>query len=247
MIKKEKVKVFIFIVERFLMNYNNNHYVVMAEGFMSKVYGWMAAGLCVTASMAYYLSPAVNPQLFKAISGYAFVFMLLQLGLGIYFSAAWRSLNYTTLATIFVVYSGLMGISLSPIFYIYTGESIFQVFLIAAGMFGVMALYGTVTKTDLSSMGNILLMGLIGLMIANVVNIFWQNAQFDIITSCIGVGLFALLTAYDVQKLRDFSARGVSLQEDMDKIALLGALNLYLDIVNLFLYLLRLFGKKHNE
>lgn len=229
------------------MNYNNNHYAVMAEGFMSKVYGWMSAGLCVTAGMAYYLSPAVNPQLFKAISGYTFVFLLLQFGLSMYFAAAWRSLNYTTLATIFVVYSGLMGISLAPIFYIYTGESIFQVFLIAAAMFGVMAVYGSVTKTDLSSIANILFMGLIGLMIANLVNIFWQNAQFDIVTSCIGVGLFALLTAYDVQMLRDFSTRAVSSPEDMDKVALLGALNLYLDIINLFLYLLRLFGKKHND
>lgn len=228
------------------MNYNN-HYAVMAEGFMSKVYGWMTAGLCVTAGMAYYLSPTVNPQLFQAINGYAFVFMLLQLGLVMYFSFAWRSLSYTTLATLFVVYSGLMGISLAPIAYIYTGESIFQVFLIAAAMFGVMAVYGAVSKADLSSMGNILFMGLIGLMIANLINIFWQNAQFDLLTSCIGVGLFALLTAYDVQKLRTFGSQALASQEDMDKIALLGALTLYLDIINLFLYLLRLFGKKHND
>ncbi|MBP6869466.1 Bax inhibitor-1/YccA family protein [Candidatus Babeliales bacterium] len=228
------------------MNYNN-HYVAMAEGFMSKVYGWMTAGLCVTAGVAYYLSPAVNPQLFQAIVGYSFVFLLAQLGLVMYFSFAWKSLSYTTLATLFVVYSGLMGISLAPIAYIYTGESIFQVFLIAAAMFGVMAVYGAVTKSDLSSMGNILFMGLIGLIIANFINMFWQNAQFDLVTSCIGVGLFALLTAYDVQKLRNFGSMALGSQEDMDKIALLGALTLYLDIINLFLYLLRLFGKKNNN
>ena len=228
------------------MNYNN-HYAVMAEGFMSKVYGWMTAGLCVTAGMAYYLSPAVNPQLFQAISGYALVFLFAQLGLVMYFSFAWQSLHYTALATLFIVYSGLMGISLSPIPYIYTGESIFQVFLIAAAMFGVMAVYGAVTKADLSSMGNILFMGLVGLIIANFINMFWQNAQFDLMTSCIGVGLFALLTAYDVQKLRNFGMQAMRSQEDMDKIALLGALTLYLDIINLFLYLLRLFGKKHND
>jgi len=228
------------------MDYNNNHYAVMAEGFMSKVYGWMTAGLCVTASVAYYLSPAVNPQLFKAVSGSLFMFMILQFGLVMYFMYSWKSLSYVTLATLFIVYSGLMGITLSPVAYIYTGESIFQVFLIAAAMFGVMAVYGAVTKTDLSSMGNILLMGLIGLIIANFINMFWQNAQFDIITSCIGVGLFAMLTAYDVQKIRSLGSQALGSQEDMDKIALLGALTLYLDIVNLFLYLLRLFGKKRD-
>ncbi len=95
-------------------------------------------------------------------------------------------------------------------------------------------------------MGNILFMGLIGLIFANFINIFWQNAQFDIVTSCIGVGLFALLTAYDVQKLRNFGSQALASQEDMDKVALLGALTLYLDIINLFLYLLRLFGKKRD-
>lgn len=228
------------------MNYNNNHYAAVAEGFMSKVYGWMAAGLCVTAAVAYYLSPTVNPQLFQAISGSLFIFMLLQLGLVLYFSYAWKSLSYVSLATLFIVYSGMMGITLSPVAYIYTGESVFQVFLIAASMFGIMAAYGAVTKTDLSSMGNILFMGLIGLIVANFVNMFWQNAQFDIITSCIGVGIFALLTAYDVQKLRNFGSQALS-QEDMDKVALLGALTLYLDIINIFLYLLRLFGQKRNN
>jgi len=228
------------------MNYNN-HYVAMAEGFMSKVYGWMTAGLSITAAVAYYLSPQVNPQLFQAISGYTFVFLLLQLGLVFGFSLAWRSLSYGALSAIFIVYSGLMGITLAPLAYIYTGESIFQVFAIAALMFGVMAVYGAVTKSDLSSMSNILFMGLIGLIIANFINIFWQNAQFDIVVSCIGVGLFALLTAYDVQMLRNFGSQALATQEDMNKVALLGALTLYLDIINLFLYLLRLFGKKQND
>jgi len=229
------------------MNYNSNHYATMAEGFMSKVYGWMSAGLCVTAGVAYYLSPAVNPALFKSISGSLFIFMMLQFALVMFFSFAWKSLSYVALATLFIVYSGMMGITLSPIAYIYTGESIFQVFLIAASMFGIMAIYGAVTKTDLSSMGNILFMGLIGLIVANFINMFWQNAQFDIITSCIGVGLFALLTAYDVQKLRAFGSQALASEEEMDKVALLGALTLYLDIINIFLYLLRLFGQKKND
>jgi len=228
------------------MNYNN-HYVAMAEGFMSKVYGWMAAGLCVTAGVAYYLSPAVNPQLFHAIFGYVYVFLLAQVGLVLYFSWAWQKMSYVSLATLFVVYSGLMGITLAPIAYVYTGESIFQVFLIAAAMFGCMAVYGSVTKSDLSSMGNILLMGMIGLIIANLINMFWKNAQFDIAISCVGVGVFALLTAYDVQQLRTLSSQMVSSQEDRDKVALIGALQLYLNMINILLYLLRLFGKKQND
>jgi FtsH-binding integral membrane protein len=228
------------------MNYNNNYYVAVAEGFMSRVYSWMTVGLCLTGGVAYSLSPTVNPELFQQISGWILPLMVAQFGLVLLFSSAWRSMSSTVLAGLFLAYSGLMGVTLSPIAYIYTGESIFQVFLIAAAMFGVMAVYGAVTKSDLSSMSNILFMGLIGLVIANLINIFWQNAQFDIITSCIGVGLFALLTAYDVQMLRSYGSQALSSQEDMNKVALLGALTLYLDVLNLFLYLLRLFGKKRD-
>lgn len=228
------------------MNYYNNHQVAMSQGFMSKVYSWMAAGLCMTAGVSYYLSPAVNPQLFAALQGYLLIFVLLQLGLAFYFSFAWKTSSYMTLATLFTVYSGLMGLTLSPLAYIYTGESIFQVFLIAAMMFAGMAMYGSVTRTDLSSMGNILLMGLFGLIIANFINMFWQNAQFDLVTSCIGVGLFSIMTAYDVQMLQNFGRQAIASQEDMNKFALLGALNLYLNIINLVIYLLRLFGKKRD-
>lgn len=229
------------------MNYNNNHYAVMAEGFMNKVYGWMAAGLCVTAGVSYYLSPGVNPQAFQSISGSLLIFMLVQFGIGMYFNLASKSLSYTTMATLFVIYSGLMGISLSPIPYVYDVGSVFQIFLIAAGMFTCMAVYGSVTKSDLSSMGNILMMGLLGLIIANFINMFWQNAQFDIITSCIGVGIFTLLTAYDVQMLRTIGSQFLGSQEDKDKIALIGAFSLYLNVIQIFLYLLRLFGQKRNN
>lgn len=228
------------------MNNYNNHHAVIAQGFMSRVYAWMTAGLSITAGVAYALSPAVNPALFQSLSQYLMVFMLIQLGLVFYASYAWKSLNFATLALIFGAYSGLMGITLAPIAYIYTGESIFQVFIIAAAMFGIMAVYGAVTRSDLSSMRNILFMGLIGLLVANLINIFWQNAQFDIMISCIGVGVFALLTAYDVQMLRNFGAHAANDEETMDKAALIGALMLYLDIINIFLYLLRLFGKKRD-
>ncbi len=218
----------------------------MAEGFMNKVYGWMATGLCMTAAVAYYLSPAVNPELFKAVSSSFWIFGLAQFALVMYFSFAWRSLSYTSLASIFLIYSGLMGVVLSPLAYIYTGESIFQVFLLAATMFGAMAVYGSVTKSDLSSMGNILMMGLLGLVLANLVNMFVKSVQFDLVIASIGVGVFSLLTAYDVQMLKTFGSQAVGSEEELDKFALLGALNLYLNIINLVLYLLRLFGKKRD-
>jgi len=231
------------------MNYfdNNQSYVSMAEGFMSKVYGWMTAGLCITAAIAYYLSPTMNPQLFAAASQYLIFFALIQFGLAMYFSFAWQKSDYTTLAVIFIVYSALTGIILSPLAYIYTGDSIFQVFLIAAAMFGTMAVYGSATKSDLSSMSNILFMALIGLIIANLINVFLQSAQFNIIIACFGVGAFSLLTAYDVQMLRRLGSSRVATQEDMNKIALVGALSLYLNLINLFIYLLQLFGKKRND
>ena len=227
------------------MNYNNN-YAVMAQGFMSKVYGWMAAGLCITAGVAYYLSPAVNPQLFVAMQGYLMIFMLAQFGLAMYFNVAWRSLSYPALAVLFIVYSGMMGLILSPIAYIYTVESIFQIFLVVAAMFAVMAVYGSVTRSDLSSMGNILFMGLIGVMIAMLINIFWKIAQLDIMISCIVIGISSMLIAYNVQMLRNFATQVQASPEDMDKVALLGALSLYASVINLMIHLLNLFGKKRD-
>ncbi|MGZ6250449.1 MAG: Bax inhibitor-1/YccA family protein [Candidatus Chromulinivorax sp.] len=227
------------------MNYNN-YQVSVAHGFMSKVYGWMAAGLCITAGVSYYLSPAVNPQLFASIASSLFIIALVQFGVGMYFSFAWKTLDYVTSAVLFVVYSGLMGMTLSPLVYIYTQESLFQVFLIAAAMFAVMAVYGTITRSDLSSLSNILLMGLLGIIIANLINMFWQNAQFDIMIASIGVGLFALMTAYDVQMLKNFGSHAIASPEDQDKVALVGAFMLYLNIINLFVYLLRLFGKRRD-
>jgi FtsH-binding integral membrane protein len=131
--------------------------------------------------------------------------------------------------------------------YIYTGESLFQVFLIAAAMFGTMAVYGTVTKSDLSSMRNILMMALIGLIIASLINMFLQSTQFNMLIACVGVGAFSLLTAYDVQMLRRLGHQAVGTQEEVNKIALMGALSLYLNVINLFIYLLQLFGKKRNN
>ena len=231
------------------MNYfdNNQSYVSMAEGFMGKVYGWMTIGLCVTAASAYFLSPAFSPQLFFMVSQYLIILGLIQFGLAMYFSFAWQTSSYPVLAAIFVLYSFLTGVVLSPLAYTYTGDSIFQVFLTAAAMFAVMAIYGSVTKSDLSSMRNILFMGLIGLLVANVLNIFIGSEKFNILMSCCGVGIFSLLTAYDVQMLRNLGSQTVGTKEEINKIALVGALSLYLNLINLFIYLLQLFGKRRND
>ncbi len=244
--KKEKNKNLYFDTRKVaFMNYNN-HYAVMAQGFMSKVYGWMAAGLCMTAGVAYYLSPAVNPQLFAAMQGYFLVLVLVQFGLAMYFNVAWKSLSYGALSVLFMLYSGMTGLVLSPIGYIYTGESIFQIFLVVAAMFAVMAMYGSVTKSDLSSMRNILLMGMIGVFIAMLINIFWQNAHLDIAISCIVIGISSMLIAYNVQMLRSFAVQAQASPEDMDKVALLGALSLYVSVINLMIHLLNLFGEKRD-
>ena len=228
-------------------NNNNQYYASMAEGFMSKVYGWMTAGLCLTAATAYYVSPAINPAIFSVVMNYFLLLTVIQFGLAMYFSFAWQKSSFATLAAIFITYSCLTGVILSPLILVYTGESIFQVFLIAAAMFGTMAVYGSVTKSDLSSMGNILFMALIGLIVANLINMFVQSAQFNIIIACFGVGAFSLLTAYDVQMLRRLGYQAVGTQEEVNKIALVGALSLYLNLINLFIYLLQLFGKKRNN
>ena len=145
----------------------------------------------------------------------------------------------------FIIYSILNGATLASIFLVYTMSSIASTFFVAAGTFGVMALYGYVTKSDLTRIGNICLMALIGLIIATLVSMFWQNSMLQMIITYVGVILFVGLTAYDSQKIkRLLTADGIEVTEETQKIALLGALTLYLDFINLFLYLLRLLGDR---
>ncbi|MBP9764804.1 Bax inhibitor-1/YccA family protein [Candidatus Babeliales bacterium] len=231
--------------------FNNQRYSgSVAQGFMQKVYGWMCAGLAVTAAVSYYLSPEVNPVLFKSLMSNMFVVIALGLasfGLLMYMSMSHQTLNYSTMSLLFMVFCGLQGIFLAPVLYVYTASSVFYVFIIAAAMFGTMALYGWFTNADLSSMSNILFMGLIGLIIANLINMFVQSARFDMVIASFGVGIFAMLTAYDVQNLKKYSQYGVSSSDQVGKFALLGAMSLYLNLINLFLYLLRLFGEKRRD
>ncbi len=231
--------------------FNNQRYSgSMAHGFMHKVYGWMCAGLATTASVSYYLSPEVNPDLFKSLMSNMFLMIGLfvaQLGIIMYMSWNYARLSYATMAAMFMVFCALQGVCLSPILYAYTAMSVFYVFLIAAGMFATMALYGWLTDADLSSMRNILFMGLVGLIIANLINIFVKSAAFNMVIASFGVGIFALMTAYDVQNLKKYSQYGISSPDEVGKFALLGAVSLYLNLINLFLYLLRLFGEKRRQ
>lgn len=221
-----------------------------ARGFMSKVYGWMCAGLGITAAISYYLSPEMNPMMLKALmSNWMLVIGLIVAQFGLLFYMMWNyaKLSYTAMSAMFVVFCALQGLALAPVLHVYTMASVVYVFMIAAGMFAVMALYGWMTDADLSSMGNILLMGLVGIIIANIINIFVRSQAFDLVIASVGVGIFALLTAYDVQNLKKYSQYGITSPEDSGKFALLGAISLYLNIINLFLYLLRLFGDKRRD
>lgn len=210
------------------------------------VYLWMSMALVITGLSA--LVVADSPALLSAIFNNRFVFYILlfgELGLVWYMSARIHSMSFTAATSLFIFYSVLNGVTLSVIFLLYTLSSIASTFFIAAGTFAVMCLFGYLTKKDLSSIGNLCFMALIGLIIATVVNIFWQNETFYWIVSYAGVLIFVGLTAYDTQKIkRMLLSEGTEVNETTRKIALLGALNLYLDFINLFLYLLRILGNR---
>ena len=214
--------------------------------FMYKVYAWMCVGLAITAVTAYWVYS--TPELFKVIITNRIVLwglLLGQLGLVFFISAAFQKLNYITNVLLFSLYSGLLGLTLSVIFAVYQIGSIYQIFGITVAMFGFMALYGYYTKTDLTSFGQIMFMGLIGIIIAGIVNMFLQNSMMNYVISFIGILVFTGLTAYDVQRIKVFGSELLNKGEEERKIALMCALTLYLDFINLFLNLLNFLGKKN--
>ena len=214
---------------------------------MRRVYLWMALGLGMTALTALFV---VNtPQLVMAIFGSQILFWVLifgELGLVLWLTAAASRLNFSTMGMLFALYCVLNGATLSVIFLVYEIGSIAQCFFITAGTFGAMSLVGYFTKRDLSSIGRILIMALIGVIIATVVNLFMRNSALDMIINYAGVLIFVGLTAYDTQKIKNMllEAEQQADGNTLGKIALLGSLSLYLDFVNLFLYLLRIFGRR---
>lgn len=213
---------------------------------MRKVYVWMTLALVLTGITAY--GVASSPGLMMTIiqtPAIMWGLIIAELAIVIAISAAINRLSLTTATLLFVLYSILNGATLSLIFAVYTMSSIANVFFITAGTFGVMAAYGYFTKRDLSSWGRLLLMALIGLIIATLVNVFLvKSSGFDLILSYAGVLIFVGLTAYDTQKIKQMLAMQTDMGEGAQKVALLGALSLYLDFINLFLYLLRIFGRR---
>ena len=212
---------------------------------MRKVYVWMTLALVITGATAY--GVATSPGLMMTIATNQLLFwglIIAEFGLVIAISAAINKLSLTTATLLFILYSVINGATLSFIFAVYTMSSIASVFFITAGTFAVMAVVGYTTKKDLTSMGKILLMALIGIIIATVVNIFLKSTGLEMIVSYLGVLIFVGLTAYDSQKIKLMLQTAPDAGEGAQKLALLGALSLYLDFVNLFIYLLRIFGRR---
>ena len=216
---------------------------VAFPALMRKVYGWMALALVITGLTSYMV--ASSPGLMQMIFANRLVFwgmVIAELAIVFVISGRINRLSLVSATTWFIVYSVLNGALLSFIFMVYTQTAITEVFFITAGTFGAMALIGSTTKRDLTNLGGILFMALIGLIIASVVNFFVQSNTLDLIVSYVGVLIFVGLTAWDAQQIKRMLAMAPDAGEGAQKIALLGALNLYLDFINLFLYLLRIFG-----
>jgi FtsH-binding integral membrane protein len=214
--------------------------------FFAQVYGWMAAGLALTGGMA--LFAASSPTLQRFIFGSKITFfglIILELVIVGFLSARIFQWSLAQAKAAFIGYALLNGLTLSVIFLAYTADSIASTFFTTALMFGVMSAFGYFTRSDLSGWGKMLSMAVIGLVIAMVVNMFWVNSVLNLITSFIGVIIFTALAAYDTQKLKQIAFLGVTEGEEMShKASIFGALTLYLDFVNLFLFMLRFFGNR---
>lgn len=238
------------------MNYSNNQInyagrneaIPIAKTFLSGVFMWMTIALSITALVSWMFAsnPALIGSLYDSQTGsmnmLGWIVMLAPLGLVLLMSMGFQKLSASSLVLIFILYSALMGASLSFIFLVYSLPSIAKTFVITSAMFGSMAILGYTTKTDLTKFGKIMMMGLIGIIIASVVNFFTQSAAMDYVISFIGVLVFTGLTAYDVQKLKRIGAGIGTNSEIARKMTIMGALTLYLDFINLFLFLLRIFG-----
>jgi hypothetical protein len=217
------------------------------NAFMRGVYGWMSLGLLITAAVAWFTAASPLGMTLLQSPGLVLMLVLVQFGLVIALSAAIHKFSGTVASMMFAGYSALTGLTLSSIFFVYSGASIFQAFLVTAGMFGATSVYGMVTKRDLTGMGSFMFMGLIGIVIASLVNMFLKSSAMSFIISVIGVIVFTGLAAYDTQKLKYMGE--VMPMDDGTAVrrgTILGALTLYLDFLNLFLMLLRLFGSSRD-
>jgi len=217
----------------------------LQRAFVLKVYGWMAAGLMLTGIVALFTIQV--PALLEILVSSRFAFLglfVVQLGLVVWLSARVAKMSASTATLVFLGYSAITGVTLSVIFLVYTAQSLASTFFVTAGTFGAMSAYGYMTKRDLTGLGSFMMMGLIGMILASVVNFFLNNSTVYWITTYIGILIFVGLTAYDTQKIKIMSQMGLDGAESEQKGAIMGALTLYLDFINLFLLLLRVMGSR---
>jgi len=217
----------------------------LVNTFLRAVYGWMCVGLAITAASAWFV--AGSPVIVRAVATNRLLFwglMGAQLGLVVVLSARVEKLAASTASLLFAAYSALTGVTMAFVLLAFTGESIANTFLVTAGMFGGLAAYGTVTRRSLAGMGSFLFMGLIGVVLASVVGIFWQSDALQFVISFIGVIVFSGLAAYDAQRLKAMAFATPGGQ--IGTYAVVGALTLYLDFINLFLFLLRFTGSRRD-
>lgn len=210
------------------------------------VYVWMTLALAITGFVALYAAKSYT--LINAMAQNSILFwglLIAEIALVVFLSARIHRLSFTTATILFITYSVLNGLTMSILFMVYTMSSIATTFFVTAGTFGVTAVYGYVTKKDLTRIGSLCIMGVIGLIIASLVNLFLHNSMMELVISYIGVLLFVGLTAYDSQKIKQLlSDDDIEVNEMTQKIALMGSLTLYLDFINLFIYLLRILGDR---
>ncbi len=235
-------------MENHIKNFNDSPIEVSnntVSVYFSRVYNWMAIALLLTGAVAYYV--AGSESLMQIIVGNKILFFGLIIGelfLVGYISRMVHKISASTATMLFILYAVLNGLTLSILFMMYTSASISSTFLVTAGTFGAMSAYGFFTKKDLTKIGNLAMMALIGIIIASVVNIFMHSEMMHWIITYLGVAIFVGLTAYDTQKLKAIAYQGFDNGESMEKSAILGALTLYLDFINLFIFLLRIFGDR---
>ncbi len=233
------------------LEFNDGVYVnddAVSKSFVSNVFAYMALALAISGALAYLFGTTELGEslgsLSEGMTTLGWIVMLAPLAFILAMNFGFNKMSFTTLLTVFLGYAAVMGMSLSFIFLVYDPAVITKVFFITAGLFGAMAFIGYTTKTDLTKFGGILMMAVIGLVIASVVNMFMKSSQMDYIISCVGVLVFTGLTAYDVQKIKRIGAGVEFGTAEASKLALMGALNLYLDFVNLFMFLLRVFARR---
>lgn len=222
----------------------------LAKNFVANVFAWMGIALAITAFTAYYFASSetlifslINPET-GGFTMLGWIVMLSPIGFVLAIGMGFQRFSAGTLTILFGLYSILMGASLSFILLIYTSASVFKTFAVTAGMFGIMSFVGYTTKTDLTKFGSLMFMGLIGIIIASLVNMFLRSGTMDYIISFVGVLVFTGLTAYDVQKLKRIGAGVQYGAQDKGKLVIMGALSLYLDFINLFLFMLRFLGDR---